>query len=172
MNTETEIIPGAVIDPTTNRLCALGRDIAAALGVHDSSVRHAAIQAGVTKHQGRFYDLPQIITALGNRRRVGSPRGFVNENSHTAVVSQRGSACTILLGMIASVAVGSVALAPVLGTAATTLRGAVAWQDATVKTAEELGLSCATPARAQWDQRRPVAMSRIEAAEQAAKGGF
>ena len=60
------------------------------------------------------------------------------------------------------------AYSPALTYVAGTAREAVQYQEDTVSTAENLGLTCAVPARAQWETRKAVALSRIAAIEEVA----
>jgi hypothetical protein len=47
---------------------------------------------------------------------------------------------------------------------------AIAWQEDTVKTAEYLELSCAKPAREQWELKKTKAYQRIEEFKTLAQG--
>jgi hypothetical protein len=83
MKTNLEIhpaIPREVIDPATQRRCALQSDIARALGITPSAVA----VCGARIHQDRYVDLLDVIQARGRVRRRGRPKSNqtdVNRNS-------------------------------------------------------------------------------------------
>jgi len=141
MKREIDKIAGAVIDPATGRYCALARDVAASLGIGDSSVRHAAQRGGVAKYQGRYYDLPQILAALGNRRKPGNPNGW--QHVLTAEAARRAAVNTIGI-IIAGITLAGAALLPLTGGSkpeAKNVAPAAVWQNQTVALAAELGLA-------------------------------
>ena len=131
-------IRGAVIDPETGRLCALGRDIAAAWGVQDASVLHACKRDNVEKYQGRFWDVEGANAALvkSKSRGVGNPGGW----------SQAGAVNAVTLAVIGLASLISTALLPLLDAPRPAQQqevqaSAVVWQATTVAVARELNLA-------------------------------
>ena len=164
MNTQSQptLEDGAVICPATGKPLMVAADLARWLGCSPATISALSRDGKISRRGPRFFEVEEAEKWNPGRNKRGRKLGI-------RFSAEAGVAYTAMIGMVLTVA-GATAFLPVLGGAATTMRGAVTWQDNTVKVAEELGLSCAKPARAEWDKNRAVAMARIEAAE-AAGGG-
>ncbi|MEI6606727.1 MAG: hypothetical protein WCP35_15570 [Verrucomicrobiota bacterium] len=75
-------IEGAVIDPSSGRMCATAADIARGSNVSPSTI--ARISSARRYAGGRYIDIVDALAELDKTRRVGRPYRPVREQPHGA----------------------------------------------------------------------------------------